>query len=230
MSATLKKIDPVMLVPMDSFAGEYPLRVELVYAQADHKDNIFKAAIYKPDARLWLHKDLAEIVKRASKLVFEQHGYKMLLFDGLRTTDAQAKIMETDIVQANPQWLEEGNRLFSPPGKGGHPRGMAIDITLETEDWEELDMGTAFDELPLNGAGPDVNKAHRDTRLISDTAGHNRDILTGFMLLAAKELSLPLHPLTLEWWDFRFPAEHYDVFAPLSDADLPVEMQMVSAE
>lgn len=229
MSKSPIKIDPAALVPMNELAGEYPLRVELVYAQAGHKDNMFGEAIYRPDARLWLHKDMAEIVKRASTLVFEQHGYKMLLFDGLRTMDAQARIVETAIVKANPHWLDENNRMFSPPGKGGHPRGMAIDLTLETEDWEELDMGTAFDALPAEGAGPETNPAHRDTTLISAEARHNRDILTGFMMLAAKELSLPLHPLSLEWWDFRFPAEFYNQYAPLSDSDLPEEMRMTLA-
>lgn len=228
MTDKVLSIDPSELVPMDSYAGEYPLRVELVYAQADHKDNMFKEAIYRPDARLWLHRDLADIVTRASKLIYEQHGYKMLLFDGLRTIDAQEKIMETAIVKANPHWLTEPDRLFSPAGKGGHPRGMAIDITLETEDWAELDMGTAFDALPSAGAEPDVNPAHRDSTLISAEAGHNRDIMTGFMMLAAKELGLPLYPLAVEWWDFRFPAEYYDQYAPLSDADLPEEMRMVA--
>jgi len=227
MSDYAFQIDPAALVPMDSFAGEYPLRVELVYAQAGHKDNMFRQAIYRPEARLWLHKELAAIVKRASKLVFEQHGYKMLLFDGLRTTDAQEAIAETAIVKAHPHWLTGPERLFSPAGKGGHPRGMAIDLTLETEDWEELDMGTAFDALPTGGAGPETNPAHRDSALISAEAGHNRDILTGFMMLAAKELDLPLQPLSVEWWDFRFPADYYGQYAPLADADLPEEMRMV---
>lgn len=223
------KIDPAHLVPMDSFADDYPLRVDLVYAQADHQDNMFKSAIYRPEARLWLHKDLAEIVKRASKLVYEQHGYKMILFDGLRTTEAQGLMLETDIVKANPHWIEGETRLLSPPGRGGHPRGMAIDLTLETQDWAEIDMGTRFDELSTESAGPQVNKAHRDSPHISAEAGHNRDILTGFMMLAAKELSLPLLPIAQEWWDFRFPAEYYSDYAPLSDADLPSEMRMVSA-
>lgn len=229
MSGSLKNIDPNALVPMDSFAGEYPLRVDLVYAQADHKDNIFKSAVYRPEARLWLHEDMAKIVTRAAQLIFEQHGYKTILFDGLRTTDAQAKMLETNIVKANKHWTEGPSRLLSPPGRGGHPRGMAIDLTLETEDWHEIDMGTGFDALSPDGPGPETNRAHRDSPHISDEAAHNRDILTGFMMLAAKEAGLPLLPLAQEWWDFRFPADYYDQYAPLSDSDLPAEMRMTSA-
>lgn len=222
----MKRIDPAELIAMNDLAGDFPLRVDLVYAQADHEENIFKTALYKPEAKLWLHRDMANIVCRAAQMIFDQHGYKTLLFDGLRTTEAQAAMRETDIVKAHPQWLEGETRLLSPPGHGGHPRGMAIDLTLETEDWARLDMGTAFDALPSGGAEPRTNKAHRDNMEISDEAAHNRDILTGFMILAAKETGLPLLPLPQEWWDFRFPASYYNEYAPLSDADLPEQMRM----
>jgi D-alanyl-D-alanine dipeptidase len=119
-------------------------------------------------------------------------------------------------------WLMEP-RLFSPPGKGGHPRGMAIDIILETADGAILDMGTAFDYLTPD---PAINPAHRDFAGISDTAKRNRRILEDFMVAAAKDLGQPLLPLPAEWWDFRFPKAVLEQYKAISDLDLPPQMRM----
>jgi D-alanyl-D-alanine dipeptidase len=224
MSQTQITIPPAELVAMDTLATSTPLRIDIVYAQAAHPENMFKEAIYKPDARLWLHRDFAEIVTLAAKRCFEQNGFVFVLKDGLRTTDAQEKIVQTAIVRANPHWLQEP-RLFSPPGKGGHPRGMAIDIVLETQGGTLLDMGTSFDYLTPD---PAINPAARNFQGISDEAKHNRQILEDFMVAAAKDLNRPLLPLPAEWWDFRFPGDYLDRYAPLSDRDLPPPMRMTS--
>lgn len=224
MSQTPITIPPSDLVAMDTLATLTPLRIDIVYAQAAHPENMFKEAIYRPDARLWLHRDFAEIVALAAKRCFEQSGYVFVLKDGLRTTDAQEKIVQTAIVRANPHWLQEP-RLFSPPGKGGHPRGMAIDIVLETKDGKLLDMGTSFDYLTTD---PAVNPAARNFEGISNEAKRNRKILEDFMVAAAKELNKPLLPLPAEWWDFRFPADYLAHYAPISDKDLPPDMRMTA--
>ncbi len=111
------------LVPMNVFAaaGE-PVQIDLVYADADHPENIFKTALYHPDAVLSLHCDLARIVLLAARSLHKKHGWVLVLKDGLRTIEAQARMMETEIVRQNPQWLIEP-RMLSSPGQGGHPRG-----------------------------------------------------------------------------------------------------------
>lgn len=216
-------IPPEDLVAMDTLAARTPLRIDIVYAQAQHPENIFGLALYRPEARLWLHRDFAEIVALAAKRCHDEHGYVFVLKDGLRTVEAQALMQETEIVKANPHWTQEPNRLLSPPGKGGHPRGMAVDIVLETKNGALVDMGTRFDHLTKD---PAINPARRGFPDISDTAKKNRQILEDFMVAAAQDLNRPLLPLPSEWWDFRFPGSYSEQFAPISDRDLPPAMRM----
>jgi len=214
------------LVPMDLFNGDEALRIDLAYAQPAPKS--FCGIIYRPEARLWLHQDLAAITVLAARLIYNNHKLHMVLYDGLRTVCAQELIRDTPVVQANPQWLEGDARLLSPPGRGAHPRGMAIDLSLESADGQLLDMGTAFDALATGGSGPLTNPAHRDYARLSAAVTRNRAILTGAMQQAAALLALPLLPLPQEWWDFRLPAEIYDNYAPLADHDLPPQMRMTA--
>jgi D-alanyl-D-alanine dipeptidase len=222
MESALQIISPEDLVAMDTLA-KTPLRIDIVYAQASHPENIFGRALYRPGARLWLHKDFAEIVTLAARKCHENHGLYFVLKDGLRTTEAQERMQETDIVKANPHWTREETRLLSLPGQGGHPRGMAVDIVLEHADGTLVDMGTRFDHLTTD---PSINPARRGFEGISDVARKNRQILEDFMVAAAKELKRPLLPLPSEWWDFRFPKDYANRYAPISDLNLPPHMRM----
>lgn len=215
-------LDPASLVPMDIFSGDFSLRTQLTYAQPDNL--LLGEAIYRRNARLWLHEDLARIVLLACRICRKNHGFHMVLYDGLRTVEAQQKMLECARVKQNPHWLEEP-RLLSPPGAGGHPRGMAIDVALETPQGQLLDMGTPFDFLAENAA-PEHNPAHRRHPHLSSQASENRAILENVMMRAAKILNLPLLPLPQEWWDFRLPSSIYERYEPLSDADLPWQMRM----
>lgn len=224
MIKDMKTIHPDTLLPIDFAAGIFPLQINLSYA-ADAPPNIF-GKIYADDARLWLHHDLARIVLLGALLCKRQNGCTFVLYDGLRTVEAQAAMAASPIVQANPHWLE-APRLLSPPGAGAHPRGMAIDIGLMGEDGALLDMGTVFDHLAENSS-PEYNPAHRDYAYLEPEHAKNRAILDGAMQKAADILDLPLYPLPQEWWDFRLPEDIYSTYAPLSDVDLPPEMRMVS--
>ena len=211
----MEKINPQELLCMNDYEDESNIRIELAYARDDNL--LFGERIYREDARLWLHNDLARIVLESAKILKNQK-LRLVLYDGLRTTTAQEKMLGTQAVKDNPQWLEEP-RLLSPPGAGAHPRGMAIDCSLETLDGQLLDMGTAFDDLSP--------KAHREDADVSDRAKENRQILQNTMLSAAEDLNIELLALPQEWWDFRLPPEVYERFAPLSDEDLPQNMRMV---
>lgn len=221
----METIPPSKLVPMDLFAGAFPLRTEVAYTRAD----AFCGAIYHKNARLWLHEDMAKIVLMAARLCHERNGLQTVLYDGLRTVEAQDLMMQSSAVRAHPQWLAEETRVLAPPGIGGHPRGMAIDLGLETADGILLDMGTAFDALPVNGSGPDVNRAHREFAALPENVKRNRSVLDEAMADAARAFGLPLLPLPVEWWDFRFPASYANDFAPFHDADLPSQMRMTAA-
>lgn len=207
---------------MDMGAAQGNLRVDLAYARADNL--LFGERIYRPDARLWLYKDLARTVIAAAGLLQGQ-GYRLVLYDGLRTMEAQEKMLQTKRVQQNPHWLQEP-RLLSSPGKGAHPRGMAIDCALESDAGVLLDMGTPFDYLAENAA-PKHNPAHRDYPGLSAAAKTHRNILHNAILGGAAGCGVEIIGLLQEWWDYRLPAAVYEQYTPLRDADLSLEMRMV---
>lgn len=196
---------------MDIFGSE-PIAIDLVYADAAHPENIFGTAVYAQGARLVLHRDLARIVLMTARLLHTRHGWTLVLKDGLRPVEAQAALMETDIVKRNPQWLQEP-RLLSGPGQGAHPRGMAIDVSVK-----EASMGTAFDAM--------VAESARDYDGFDADILQNRRWLEAGFADAAATLGLPLLALPSEWWDFRLPANYHGRYAPLSDADLPPPLNM----
>jgi D-alanyl-D-alanine dipeptidase len=220
----MQKIDPKDLLPMDELAALHPFRVELAYATDDNL--LFGERIYRKDASLWLHEKLGSIVTRAANLCFEMYDLKFVLYDGLRTVDAQEAMLKTNRVKRNPEWLEQN--LLSKPGMGGHPRGMAIDIGLETRDRKLVDMGTEFDFLALDSSAA-KNPAHRDYKNQSQEVRKNRAALTNSMVAAAKELKTPLLPLPQEWWDFRLMPEFFNGYAPLTESDLPPDIRMMDS-
>ena len=221
----LNIIAPDDLVSLEDFAGKHPLRVDLVYALADHPHNMFKTAIYRKDAKMWGHREFVPIILRAAEICYKKSKYIFELKDCLRTVEAQMLMRESDIVKAHPQWLEEPNRLLSPPGKGGHPRGMAVDIVLLDENGDEVDMGTPFDFLTEDRAN---NPAARNYTDFSAAVLGNRGLLEESMMQAAQEAGRELLPLPQEWWDFRFPYTYSNQFEPVSDKTLPPFMRMTA--
>lgn len=228
MQPPLTPILPEDLVLLAEFETTHPLRIDLVYAKQEHPHNIFKEAIYRKDAKLWGHRLFAPVILRAAEICHKKSGYFFELKDVLRTVEAQEKIVATALVRAHPEWLEEP-RLFAPPGRGGHPRGMAVDVVLVDGNGDEIDMGTPFDYMTED---KNVNPAARDFADFGKGEAYNRQVLENRSLLessmveAARELSLPLLPLPQEWWDFRFPYDYANTFAPVYDRDLPAEMRL----
>lgn len=220
-----KRVRPAELVPLDIFTENHPIAIDLVYASESHPENIF-GKIYREGARLWMHRDLVAVTLLAAHYCARENpGLRFELKDCLRTVEAQTLMQQAPMVQRNPHWCEEPNRLLSPPGKGAHPRGMAVDVVLIDGNGHRLEMGTPFDYLSED---PERNPAARAFRDLPEEALHNRKILEGTFLKAADRFGLPLLPLPDEWWDFRFPSSVTEGFAPLWDADLPLQMRMTA--
>lgn len=211
------------LVALDDYTTTHPILIDPVYADAKHPENMFGCAIYRRDAKIWAHKLFAPLILHAATLCHAESGYIFEIKDCLRTVEAQSLMRDTEIVKANPHWLEEPNRLLSPPGKGGHPRGMAVDIVLIDQDGNYVDMGTPFDYLTPD---PALNPAARSFMDLPQQVLAHRALLESCMMRAAAALSLPLLPLPQEWWDFRFPYEMSNLYAPIHDRDLPRHMRM----
>ncbi len=218
----MKHITPADLIPLDLAKAALTPRIELAYAQDDNL--LFGERIYRKDAKLIAHKDMAAIIIKATQLAYESFDLRLVVYDCLRTVDAQKAMLQTQRVRDNPHWLEEP-RLLSPPGAGAHPRGMAVDVSLESLDGVLLDMGTPFDFLAESSAA-DKNPAHRNYPRLSDGVIVNRGMLDEVMFGAAEALNMPLNGLPQEWWDYRFPSDVYEQYAPLADGDLPADMRM----
>lgn len=219
----MKQLDFNDFVDMGTYVSTHPIKIDLAYAREDNL--LFGERIYRPDAKLWLHKDLAKVVLRAAEIAQEKYGYHLVLFDGLRTTTAQEKMLQTQRVKDNPHWLEEP-RLLSPPGAGAHPRGMAIDVSFITPDGELVDMGTPFDYL-AESPHADKNPAHREYKNLSPDILARRGHLEDCFNCASKETGIPVIGLQQEWWDFRQPESVYGQYAPKDDLELPEHMRMV---
>ncbi len=216
----MKAISPADLIPMDIFTGREPIKTDLVYAQKNHPRNIFGTELYHNKARLWAHKDIAAITLLTARKLNKEFGYTLEIQDCLRTVDVQEAMQETNIVKAHPEWCMEPDRLLAPPGAGGHPRGMAIDVRILDKDGKEVDMGTPFDFME--------ESSHRNYTGFSKEILENRKTLENAFLDSADKLEFPFIGLSSEWWDFRFPPDYAYQFEPFRDADIPPQMQMTS--
>ncbi len=217
-----KIISPNDLVCMNDLAGRFHFRVELAYARDDNL--LFGERIYRKGAKLWLYKDLANIVCKAARKCYEVHNLRFVLYDGLRTIEAQEAMMHTRRAIENPHWTKPP-RLLSMIGSGGHPRAMAVDIGLENGNGELVDMGCAFDFLAENAA-PTHNPAHRKY-VHPPLVKQNRAILDNAMANAAESLGISLTLLGEEWWDYRLASSFYNEYAPLSENDLPKNIKLM---
>jgi zinc D-Ala-D-Ala dipeptidase len=224
------KIDPHELTIMNDLAGIEPIKIDLVYARGDHPENIFRTAIYRADAPFILHRRLADIVVQAARVLHDTHKWILVLKDGLRTIEAQTAVFATPIVKAHPQWVAGPNKMFAGAGLGGHPRGMAVDVSVIDRDGADVDMGTVFDAMPEGEVNP-AHRLHADFGSPERTARvlMNRTILTQAFLDGAADCCEPLWPLRHEWWDYRLPGLVFNGFAPLSEMDLPRELRLMPA-
>ncbi len=197
------------------------LLIDMPYCDAAHPENVFQTAFYKKEAPFVLTQMLAEIVLDVAHIIHEEKGWYLSLKDGLRPIEAQQKMNDCPIVQANPQWE---NILISKPGSGGHPRGCAVDVTLLDADKNLLDMGTPFDFL-----SPDLenNPAKRDYKNLAEEILERRHFLTTCFITSAKFLKTEIFPLPSEWWDYRLPLDIYKDLPALSNDDLPAELKLL---
>lgn len=223
----LQKIYIDDLIDMRHYVNVAPIAVDLVYAQENHPENIFSCALYRKNAPFLLYHTLAQVTLFAAQSLYDDFGWTCVLMDGLRPVEAQKAMQQTAIVKANPHWCETPNRLLSPPGHGGHPRAMAVDIVCLGGDGARIDMGTSFDYLSED---PHYNPAARYFTDLPASVLENRMRLENAMLEAANKKNVALLPLPAEWWDFRFTADVYNQYEPLKDSDLPANMQMCLAQ
>ncbi len=152
------------------------------------KNNFLKEKVY----------DCAECytrVKTAMALLaanseFHDKGVRIKFFDCYRPNSVQYKMWE---IVPNPQYVAN-------PKKGSiHNKGGAVDITLETLEGEELDMGTDFDFF--------------GKRAYHDMTDLPQEILDNRKLLKETMEKHGFWSIRTEWWHYNLGAASNDKVA-----------------
>lgn len=121
---------------------------------------------------------------------FKKEGVRIKFFDCYRPNSVQYKMWE---IVPNPQYVAN-------PKKGSiHNKGGAVDITLETLEGKELDMGTDFDFFG--------KKAYHDNFDLSQEILDNRKLLKAIMEKHG------FWSIRTEWWHYNLSAASNDKVA-----------------
>lgn len=202
----MEKISADDLLRLVDYQTDAPFEIDLVYAQAEHPDNHFPN-LYRPEAQLFVHRLLLPVLLEAARMAQARHGWTLCFLDCFRSIEAQEKMAKYGF---NPD-------LVMLPGRGGHPRGMAVDVTVKG-----INFGTPFDfftdDLSQNPAARHWQHAPEIMQ--------NRAWLDACMFDAAAANNLPFQGFAEEWWDYRVPRDFFEKFAPVSEADLPASHKL----
>lgn len=201
------------LVDIQTLAGAEDIVVELKYSTTD---NFVGKDMYLDLDRAYLTPDFAQKVIRAQQILRERNPQlTLLIYDAARPISVQRYMRK----------LVEGTQFqeFVADGtKGGrHNYGVAVDLTIATNQGVPLDMGAGFDDFTdaaaVKGTSDTNDQANRNIKvytayinslvkrgLISQQAANNRLLLIEVMIEAG------LYPYRREWW-------HYEELTPMSE-------------
>jgi zinc D-Ala-D-Ala dipeptidase len=168
-------------------AGIAGIRTDLRYASAN---NFVGRDLYTPHDCAWLHREAAAALEQAVAWLAQQRpGYTLLVLDALRPQRVQQLLWDT--LQGTDLQI-----YLAEPVRGSiHSFGMAVDVTLCDEQGNELDMGTAFDDL-TDRSHPALEGQMLASGALTETQVANRDLLRGAMLGAG------FAGINTEWWHF----------------------------
>ncbi len=150
------------------------------------ENNFLKAKVYAC-AECYTRVKTAKALLAANE-DFKREGVRIKFYDCYRPNSVQYKMWE---IVPNPQYVAN-------PAKGSiHNKGGAVDITLETLDGTELDMGTDFDFF--------------GKRAYHDNVDLPKHILDNRRLLKNTMEKHGFWSIRTEWW-------HYNLSAATNDA------------
>ena len=179
------------LVEITHFRG---VRMDLRYATFE---NVTGHDLYCGVQRAFVHKDAAEKLRRAVKIMERQMpGSSLVIFDASRPLYAQEALRRT--VRGTPY-----SAYVSSPATGGlHNFGLALDLGLTDGDGNLLDMGTDFDSFERCAGKVGEAEALESGRLTPEQLD-NRNKLRRIMKAAGWVT------LDSEWWHFNaFPSKY----------------------
>lgn len=152
---------------------------------------------YRKDAKIWLHKSMADIVVDAALFMHKKHGWTSVIYDGLRTVDGAY------IVYNNMSDADIASGIFAAPGASAHNKGMAVDMVMFDADNKLVEMGGNFDHLDMktnSRAYTDLPQHILDNRIHREIAFQHAALTHGRLFA----------PLRSEFWDERFPENSED--------------------
>ena len=185
--------------------------VELKYST---EDNFVGKDMYGDLECAYLEKEFASRVALAQKILKQRNpNYTLLIYDAARPISTQRTMRKIVDGTELEQFVADGKR------GGRHNYGVAVDLTIATEDGTPLDMGTGFDDFTSaayvketpDTSNPttrtiDIYRRYAENMvtkgIISHTAANNRILLLEVMLEAK------LYPYRREWW-------HYEDIMPM---------------
>ncbi|SIT16860.1 D-alanyl-D-alanine dipeptidase [Zobellia uliginosa] len=152
------------------------------------KNNFLKEKVYDC-AECYTRVKTAKALLKANE-EFKKSGVRIKFFDCYRPNSVQYKMWK---IVPNPQYVAN-------PKKGSiHNKGGAVDITLETLEGEELDMGTDFDFFG--------KRAYHDNFDLPEKVLANRKLLKETMEKHG------FWSIRTEWWHYNLKAGSNDKVA-----------------
>jgi zinc D-Ala-D-Ala dipeptidase len=144
-------------------------------------------------------------------------GLRLLIVEGYRPPILQRVYFDeyvNELRADHPDWDMDrlrmaASRYVSPPEIAPHSAGAAVDLTLCTDDGEELDFGTRINASPEESSGA----CYTDYRELPAEARHNRAVLCAAMA-GAGFVNYPT-----EWWHWSY-GDRYWALATGSPAAL----------
>ncbi len=193
---------------------------EAVYKRLPREKRLNKFGLaYRHNARLYMHKTLADIMVGAAVYLYNTHAWRTVIYDGLRTMDGAYKLYcfapESDIATG----------LLALPGQSAHNKGLAVDSMMEDLNGNEVDMGGHFDHLDM-----DTNSRVYAGYAISMTAKQNRLIREAAFLRGAFSQNLLVAPLRTEFWDDRLPENREDLWRIIDSAGRCLGITLLTPE
>lgn len=180
--------------------------VELKYSTTD---NFVGKDMYGSLEKAYLVPKIAKMVVRAQTFLKARHPeYSLLIYDAARPISVQRAMRKTVEGTQYESFVADGTR------GGRHNYGVAVDLTIATNDGTPLDMGAAFDEFSeaaaVKGTADSSDPATRTIDVYRKYVNSlvNRGIITSSaaknrILLLEVMCEVGLVPYRREWWHFE---------------------------
>ncbi len=163
--------------------------VDLRYTTSN---NFLMRVLYQGIDCAYLRVEAALALEQAARWVSTHRpATRIRVLDALRPQRVQEQLYRE--LENTPQSM-----YLAHPQRGSiHSFGMALDVTLLGDNGQELDMGSAFDEMTLV-SHPDREAEHLATGILTREHLINRGWLRAAMRQAG------FHSIHSEWWHFDY--------------------------